>query len=247
MNAVSRVFKEAVERLVKCRIYRNSLPHGLDLFYDIDRRFDRAIIKVVFDIGANIGQSALAYSREFPEAEIYSFEPVRATYEALTEATKKLPRVHPFQLGIGPEAGELLIHVGSDSKVSSIKSKRPGDHEETVAVETIAGFVAKRGLERIDFLKVDTEGFDLEVLKGASSVLRQQRVHFIQVECQPLKSLNKNFAFVDFHSVAEFLGGFGYQLFGVYEQQPEWDGSNRILFWNAIFISERLVPCGSKI
>jgi hypothetical protein len=77
MNAVSRVLKEAVERSVKCRIYRNSLPHGVDFFYDLDRRFGRASIKVVFDIGANTGQSALAYSREFPEAEIYSFEPVR--------------------------------------------------------------------------------------------------------------------------------------------------------------------------
>jgi FkbM family methyltransferase len=81
---------------------------------------------------------------------------------------------------MGHEAGELLIHVGSDSKLSSIKLTRPGDHEETVAVETIAGFAAKWGLERIDFLKVDTEGFDLEVLKGAGPVLRQQRVHLFR-------------------------------------------------------------------
>jgi FkbM family methyltransferase len=240
-------FKEAVERIGGCRIYRNSLPHGVDCFFDIDRRFGRAAIEVVFDVGANIGQSALTYSREFPKAEIYSFEPVSATYSILAAQTKSLPRVHCFHLGMGPEAGQSVIHVASDSRKSSMLLERPEDHSETVAVETIAGFARKQGLKRIDFLKVDTEGFDLKVLEGAAPLLRRRQVGFIQIECQPMHRPADEHSFVDFHSLVEFLGGFGYQLFGVYEQQPEWDGRNRIMFWNAIFIGEQLVPAGSRL
>jgi len=98
-----------------------------------------------------------------------------------------------------------------------------------------------------DFLKVDTEGYDLEVLSGAEPLQREQRVHFILSECEPVARPRNDYAFVDFASLAEFLGGFGYHVFGVYEQQPEWDGRNVPLFWNALFICEKLVACGAKL
>ena len=72
MLAMLKSAKEAVERIGGCRIYRNSLPHGVDCFFDIGRRLGRDGIKVVFDVGANVGQSALSYLHEFPQAEIFS-------------------------------------------------------------------------------------------------------------------------------------------------------------------------------
>lgn len=247
MNSISRAVREAIERRFRCRIFRHSLPHGVDCFFDIDRKFGRGGVKVVFDVGANIGQSALSYLREFPQAQIYSFEPVAATYRELAAAAKPFPRIHAYNLGMGRQPGKAVIQVNPVSSTSSIVRKRPEDQPESINIETIAGFADAHHIECIDFLKVDTEGYDIEVLLGAERLLRMQQVHFIMVECEPVARLQTEHAFVDFTSLVKFLSGFGYQVFGVYDQQPEWDGRNVLRYWNALFICEKLIPCGSRL
>jgi len=245
MLAMFKDAKEAVERISGCRIYRKTLPHGVDCYFDIERTaLKRDGIKVVFDVGANIGQSALKYLNEFPKAEIFSFEPVANTFSELVTATSKFRRIHPYNFGMARESGEALINVNPTSRVSSIKLKRPDDHSETIRLETIAGFVEKHQLGTIDFLKIDTEGFDLEVLAGAAPLLRQHRVHFVQSECEPVVRTKD---FVSFPVLAQFMADFGYRIFGVYEQQPEWDGKRMLLYWNAVFICEKLIPPGSRM
>ena len=145
---------------------------------------------------------------------------------------------------MGREAGEALINVNPSSCASSIKRSRPEDHPETITLETIAGFTEKHRLETIDFLKIDTEGFDLEVLAGAAPLLQQQRVHFVLSECEPVVRTKE---FVSFPAVADFLAGFSYRLLGVYEQQPEWDGRNMLLYWNALFVCEKLVAQDARL
>lgn len=230
--------KEAFERFTGSRVYRATMPHGADVFFDIGRRYGRDKIRIAFDVGANVGQSAIKYADELPQADIYSFEPVRSTYEELVANTRHLPRVHPFNLGMGPNAGETTINISELSVMNSVALKRPGDRSETIQLETITNFVAKHGLPRIDFLKTDTEGFDLEVLAGAAPLLQQQKIHLILSECEPF---TRTKYFASLPELAEFLGGFGYCLSGVYEQQPEWDGKNRILFCNALFVCEKLL------
>jgi len=63
-------------------------------------------------------------------------------------------------------------------------------------------------------------------------------------ECEPVVRTK---TFVDFPTLVEFLGGFGYRLFGVYEQQTEWDGRNTLLYWNALFICEKLIAQDAKL
>jgi FkbM family methyltransferase len=244
VNVLLRSIKEAVERITGARIYRHTLPHGADCFYDLAKRFERNDFRTVFDVGANVGQSALTYLREFPQAEIYCFEPVANTYQSLISATRRYPRIHTYNLGMGSESGDMIINVSPYSEASSIGLKRPEDHAEPIRIETIAGFAKKHKIDRIDFLKVDTEGYDLDVLSGAAPLLREQRIHFVQSECEPTGRTQN---FVDFASLAQFMAGHGYQVFAVYEQQPEWDGRNELLYWNALFICESLVAQGAKL
>lgn len=244
MIPILRAAKESIERIAGCHIYRNSMPHGVDCFFDIERRLGRNGIRIVFDVGANIGQSALRYVHEFPRAEIYSFEPVAATYQELVAATRRFSRVHPYNFGMGREAGDAQINVNPISRISSIVQNRPEDHPETIKLETIADFAESHRLEAIDFLKIDTEGFDLEVLAGAAPLLRQQRIHFVLSECEPVVRTKK---FVAFPALADSLAEFDYSLFGVYEQQPEWDGRNMILYWNALFIGSKLIAQDARL
>jgi len=82
--------------------------------------------------------------------------------------------------------GEILLRSSS-----SRNSLRAGVHDfaidtdtetELVNIETIAQFCQDREIRRINFLKVDTEGYDLEVLKGAEEILDEGRIDFVQVE-----------------------------------------------------------------
>lgn len=243
-NGVIASAKRAIERIGGCRVYRNTLPHGVDCFVDISKRFGREGIRVVLDVGANIGQSAIDFSREFPQAEIYCFEPVESTYRELEAATHSLPRVHTFNVGMGKESGEAVIHVSAESTFSSIKVSLPEDHTESIQLETIADFATSHGLTTIDFLKIDTEGYDLEVLAGAIPYLEQQKVHFIFAECQPSAHSER---FVSLSALEEFLNGFGYRLFGIYDQRFPEDNSNWLYFWNALFICGKLAAHGSSI
>jgi len=180
----------------------------------------------------------------FGSSKRNSREPVAATNKELLSATHQSSRVHPFNIGMGKEAGEALINVNPISRVSSMKLSRPEDHPETIKLDTIAGFVEKHQLAAIDFLKIDTEGFNLEVLAGAIPLLQEQKIHFVQTECEPVLR-TKNF--VNFADSAAFMAGFGYKLFGVYEQQPEWDGQRMLLYWNAVFICDKLTPQGARL
>jgi hypothetical protein len=74
------------------------------------------------------------------------------------------------------------------------------------------------------------------VLAGAAPLLQRQQILFVLSECEPLVHTQR---FVGFFALAEFLGGFGYRFFGVYEQQPEPEG-NSLLYWSALFICEKL-------
>lgn len=236
--------KRVIENLTGCRIYRNSLPHGANMFMDIERRFGRANVLTVCDVGANVGQSALEYLREFPNAQIYSFEPVASTFKELSANTSGTPRIHAFNLGMGPNPGSVDINVNAQSVKSSITLSRPGDHFETIQLETLARFAAEHSIPNIDFLKIDTEGFDLEVLIGAQPLLENQQIALIQTECEPITRTND---FMTLAQTGEFLRGFGYELFGIYEQQPEWDGRNMLLYCNAVFVSPRLVPRKARL
>jgi FkbM family methyltransferase len=241
MISIFARFKERIERISGCRIYRKTLPHGVDCYLDIEKKMGREAVKVVFDVGANVGQSAIRYVHEFPHAEIYSFEPVAATYQQLVAATQGYSRIKPYNLGMGREPGKMTIHVNPLNLVSSIKQCRPEDHPETIELESIESFAKKHHVETIDFLKIDTEGYDLEVLAGATQLLRRQQIHYVLSECEPVSRTNY---FVGFPALVEFMGGFGYRLSGVYEQSLETDGT--LAYWNALFICEKLTGQAAK-
>lgn len=230
--------KETFEKRFDCLIYRHTLPHGVDCFKDIDKRFGRGFCKVIFDVGANIGQSTIKYLQKFPDAEIYSFEPVAGNYRQLVEATSGSAHVHTYQVGMGPKAGSAEIYLNQFSTTCSIKHSDPGAQTETIALETLAGFTGKENLEKIDFLKLDTEGYELDVLAGAIPLLEQQRIHLIYVECEPVSSERR---FISLEELGGFLKGFGYRPFGLYEQQTEWNGANALRYINAVFVCDKLI------
>ena len=233
--------KWRVKKMITCLregkiIWRR--PHGLDPYFDMKSRSPEESFTVVFDVGANDGHSAVEFVKEFSSANIYCFEPVKSTFEELTRNMSSLKAVKPFHLALGASEGTAVIKFAenNNSRCNSVSLGASSDGEAT-QVSTIDVFCENNNIAHIDFLKIDTEGFDLEVLKGSEKYLQEQRISFLQVEASMNPFNTKHCKFEDFKS---YLESRGYVLFGVYDQTLEHSGENRLRFSNPVFISNKL-------
>lgn len=147
---------------------------------------DPGAVRTCVDVGANVGQTALTLARMFPAAAIHSFEPVSSTYAQLCRAVAAEPRVRTYPLAMGEQPGEAEIHLAADSQqaslVASEATHRASAGVERIRISTLDAWADENRVERIDFLKTDTEGFDLAVLRGAGRLLSEGRVDLVYAE-----------------------------------------------------------------
>ncbi len=146
--------------------------------------------RVFFDVGAHKGEYSEEILRVYgTSAEIFCFEPARATYDVLQERLKGHSNIRLFNFGFGDEDG--FVDLYSDTLVSGRASvyrrgapDGPDDAygKEQIRLATIDGFCEKEGIGHIDLLKIDVEGHELNVLKGAGKLLASNSIVHIQFE-----------------------------------------------------------------
>lgn len=172
---------------------------------------------MVFDVGANRGQSVVRFRRWYPSATIHCFEPAAATFALLEQAVAKWPRVRTHQCALDATPGFATLK----SDVPDDRAQLTGDlgEGETVRVETLDRICGELGVTRIDYLKIDTEGRDLDVLRGGELLLRGQAVAVVEVEAGMHRG---NTFHAPAQGITAFLEDLEYRLFGVYEQMLEW-------------------------
>jgi len=138
----------------------------------------------ILDIGANMGQFAARLSRQFPGGQIYSFEPVHANAVGLRRIKRWLhlanvsiyeealcdrigaEAIHLPVLGGGYRDGALAVLEGSKQAYDNVTY-----HVETVRTSTIDAFATAYRLDRVDFVKIDTEGAEERVVKGGLKLI----------------------------------------------------------------------------
>lgn len=243
MNFLHKL-RSLFEHVTHTRIYRQP-PRGIDLSYDLARALPEYRVHTVFDVGANVGQSAKEYLQKFPGARIYSFEPVRSTFQRLQENLQGQDRVRCFQLAFGaaPQQGTMVLEGKSVMFFLSGES-RPLPRQENVITEqvevaTLDEFCRQNQVERISYIKIDTEGGDMNVLHGAEHLLAEQRIDLVQLEA----GMNiHNTWHVAFETLKQHLESRNYFLFGVYEQVHEWPAKEpHLRRANPVFISRRMI------
>lgn len=139
---------------------------------------------VVLDVGANQGDWARQVRLAAPTAEVWSFEPLPEPFTALESLAASDARLHAVNCALSDRAGELelwrsehhdtltsAVHPGTAGALSLHVDCRTGDE----VVETF-------GIDRIDFLKIDVEGHEMEVLEGFDSTISAGRVDVVQFE-----------------------------------------------------------------
>lgn len=237
--------RKLIEQLTGTRIYR-SLPRGIDFAQDIANSLPTYRTDIVFDIGANVGQSSRLYLVKFPNAHIYCFEPVSDTFRRLQDKLQSNERVDCYRLAFGSSksTGRMVLQ-GSSNKMFFLldpSKESPANNNvptESVDIDTVDGFCHTNGIDRINFLKIDTEGGDLDVLKGAVNMLAEQKIDFVQVEAGMNPSNRRH---VPLESLKEFLESQRYFLFGIYEQVNEWPTrAPHLRRTNPVFVSQTLI------
>jgi FkbM family methyltransferase len=174
---------------------------------------------VIFDVGAHHGEWAGLASAAAPRARIHAFEPVPSTFAKLRNASMGLGRVAVHQLGFAEHEGTIEFSVVPERE--ELSSGLPGllgdfhrlNHEVIrCPVLTVDRFCAENGIERIDLLKLDVEGLEPAVLKGALRMLAEKRIRMVQFEYGQI-NLKARFFLGDFHAL---LGGYGMKLGKIY-------------------------------
>lgn len=214
-----------------------------DLLSDLDA-------PVLLDIGANIGHYSIALAEAFPSCRCYSCEPNPATFAELVENTRLFESIKPINYGAGSKPAEAEIFIYKDS---------PGTAHASLYVDVfidlhrqdnadIASMPCK--IERIDslvdakiipesfvhFIKIDTEGHELEGLRGSIATINGRGVRAIQFEFNEMNVVSRVFL-KDFY---ELLGA-GWDFFRLDSERlielGSYDSANEIFkFQNIIAI-----------
>ncbi len=143
----------------------------------------------IFDVGANTGQYAQSVLKIFGnDCTLYSFEPSANTFSRLAQITA--PNFNPVNAGLSAEeTDEMSLYSNEPGSVWASLYKTSHDsygvelnNAERISLTTLDKFVKTKNIEDIALLKIDVEGHEIEVLKGAADMLKKGRIDFIQFE-----------------------------------------------------------------
>ncbi|MEO6238148.1 MAG: FkbM family methyltransferase [Vicinamibacterales bacterium] len=198
---------------------------GEDPYRDQQRLLEGTPTQVVFDVGANAGDTVAQFRALFPGALIHAFEPFPDAHRRLTDRFAADARVRTHLCAVTDAAGAAALHVHDADATNSLLPTQPGAEAwagssdrcgpTTIEVRTVTldGFCAAQGLTQVDVLKMDIQGGEVMALRGARGLLERRAVRAIYVEVlfAPLYQGQAHFC-----DVSAILTGHGYQLFGLY-------------------------------
>lgn len=138
------------------------------------------------DVGANIGYyTALGALLVGTQGRVVAFEPSAYAFEKLSSMAAKsgLTQVTTIHAGLSDAAGSLKLYlgVGSNNHTPTMVA-RGNTSETTVRVVRLDEEAARLGIERIDLIKIDVQGYESKVLAGATRLLRERRIGAILCE-----------------------------------------------------------------
>jgi FkbM family methyltransferase len=189
------------------------------------------------DVGAHHGETTLAILERFPDARVHALEPVKMNFNVLRESVGHFPNVQCHQLALGDRSEFTRIVLREDSQTHTLKCRAAtaGDHSSVqttpVEVTTLDSFVRDVPLERLDLIKIDVEGYELNVLSGGRDTLSKRPPRFILVEATLDPADNVHCHLLDITSV---LAAYNYHLLSIYDQAV-WARPLRLAYFNALF------------
>jgi FkbM family methyltransferase len=221
-------------------VRRRAIPN--DFHSNVERLLGRRP-EVVFDVGANVGQTLISFRRAWPKARVVCFEPSTNPLAELRRVADGDPLAEVHQLALSDVAGEFEFHEFPVSTANSlltpvIDETSPDflNHgtKSMVRAMTLDAWCAEKAVTRIDLLKIDTQGADGRVLAGADATLRAHKIGLVYFEVIFAKH------YIAQHSFAEceaLLSSRGYRFVDFYEKVRDAAGAT-LVYCNALYSAE---------
>ena len=182
--------------------YQNkNLSGELFLLEKISQYYSSQKSIICFDVGANEGEYSLLLKDILPNALIYAFEPHQSSYSRLKLCQSK--QLYTFPLGLGAKESTIDLYDYIDNSGSEHVSIYPDAFtlvhntkniiKHTCNITTIDIFCKQEGIDFIHLLKIDTEGHEIEVIRGSIGIIRNYQVDFIQFEFTQINIVSRVF------------------------------------------------------
>lgn len=184
----------------------------------------------VVDVGAHVGATATRVLGLWPRARVHAFEPSPEPAERLREIARSEPRLTAWPNAVGDAEGEIELRVNENSLFTS--TRRPTENGRlyygrwvrecrTVSVPLVRldAWAEREGIERVDVLKVDVQGAELDVLRGAGRLL--DTVRYVVCEAPFVAEYEGSATFSDIDLFLRSRGFGFHQLHEVYSKGPE--------------------------
>src|SRR3990167_6167056 len=186
---------------------QNMLPRILPLIKPGD---------VVVDAGAFIGDHTIAYSRDVgSEGEVLAFEPNPKAYECLLHNMKGLDNVHCHPMGLGRSKSSQMVQEAVNAGASYLSNAEEGGSVIVFTI-TLDEVISRLQLSRVNFIKIDCEGFEVDILAGAEQTIKTDKpVMVIEINPGALKRREQSPA-----DIFRFLTDHGYAYSNIYPGQP---------------------------
>lgn len=175
----------------------------------------------IIDVGANRGQFGLAALSVFPNCKYICFEPIEDAYKALKNVLIFKKDISIYNSAIGNSNSEMEMNISQSEDSSSLLTITelqdeifPGTKKKNtqiVNLSKLTDFISFNELNNNSLIKIDVQGFELEVLKSASDLLN--KIKYVYVECS-FRELYKNQASAN--DIINLLAANDFKLSGIY-------------------------------
>ncbi len=208
------------------------------------RDFDQILKKIlkkknniIFDIGANKGQSLTRFGKLFNNTYFYSFEPSFSAFKVLKSKYGNQSNIKLFNTALGEKKKKKLFYEYENSELSSfIKINKKFDEKKkkiSVETDTIYSIFKKNNLKKIDLLKMDTQGYEEPILRGAKNLIINQKIDLIELEIILGDYYEKSSSF---KKIEDILSLGGYRLLALDRRLNIFE--NKKFYFNAIYASQ---------
>jgi FkbM family methyltransferase len=197
-----------------------SLVHELPRLTPYRKWLDSLKLATVIDVGAYVGAFSFAMRMILPEIQIYCFDPLEENILSIHKNLGKWGRIKTFQSALGDQKGTIQFNV-NDFRASSSILEMDARHRQAfpetshttkldVPIARLDDFLSEMKIKRPLYLKVDVQGFELNVLRGATKIL--PLVDFLQLEVT-FKMLYKKQPL--FEDIYDYLHSRGFEFGGL--------------------------------
>ena len=191
---------------------------------------------LIIDVGGHVGESIDRFLKLEKNVTIHSFEPDNVSYQEMFKKYKKFNNIRLNNLALGSKKSTKIFYINNDSQTSSFyrvnnKFKFENKKFKTVktkkiSVESLDNYCNKNKIKKINFLKLDCQGWEKEILFGAKNLLKNQCIKKIQIEITLCDHYEKKFNFFDFEKILLRNNFFLTNI-----SNPVWDNKKKEILW----------------